>query len=160
MVALVDDADFAELSRYNWFAAEQPKGSGCYYAVRTRAVVNGKQGAGISMARTLLGLEPGDGKIAEHANRVTLDNRRSNIRIATRAQNRQNAKIQENNTSGFKGVSWSSTARKWVSQINATGEHYILGYFNNAVEAAKIYDRAAKMLHGEFALTNKMLKTL
>lgn len=157
MNTFIDDADYAELRKHSWCAAEAPKGSGQYYAVRSSKWVNGKPGRTISMARTLLGLEPGDGKIAEHANHATLDNTRTNIRIATRAQNRQNAKMQKNNTSHYKGVSWSSTACKWVSQITAQGQHYILGYFKKAVDAAVVYDKAARVIHDEFALTNAML---
>ena len=40
--------------------------------------------------REVLGLTPGDGLETDHRNGDRLDNRRSNLRVATRAQNAQN----------------------------------------------------------------------
>ena len=106
------------------------------------------------MARTILGLERGDKRQADHRNRITLDNTSLNLRIATRRQNQQNRGVQKN-SSGYKGVGCKNG--KYWSRITALGQRWFLGRFKTAVEAAKAYDKAAVSLFGEFALTNKML---
>lgn len=43
---------------------------------------------------------------------------------------------------------------KWMAKINKDGKRHNLGYCNSEIEAAKLYDTAAKKLFGEFANTN------
>ncbi len=59
-----------------------------------------------------------------------------------------------NNTSGYKGVSLFGRDSKWKAQIQVDGKKRHLGYFDDKIEAAKAYDRAALELHGEFAVLN------
>lgn len=78
------------------------------------------------------------------------NNRIANLRLATHAQNMQNATIRRDNTSGFKGVSWMKSARKWSARIRANGEMHYLGLFSTAEEAYKAYRARALTLHGAF----------
>ncbi len=55
-----------------------------------------------TLHRFLMGAQPGDE--VDHINRTKLDNRRSNLRFVTHAQNCINAGLRNTNTSGFKGV--------------------------------------------------------
>ncbi len=91
----------------------------------------------------------------DHKNGNRLDNRRSNLRIATYSQNakHQIAKIP-NTSSIYKGVFWHKKNRKWIAQINSDGVHYSLGSYKNEMEAAIAYDEGAKKYHGEFAALN------
>lgn len=89
----------------------------------------------------------------DHVNRNPLDNRRENLRLATRNQNMQNRGIKSNNTSGFIGVQRHSLNR-WRADIRSDKRIYYLGLFESAEEAAKIYDYAALDLHREFAVLN------
>lgn len=57
-----------------------------------------------------------------------------------------------NNTSGYKGVIRSDG--RWVAQIKLNGRSRCLGRFDDVVEAARAYDRAAIELFGEFARPN------
>jgi hypothetical protein len=41
-----------------------------------------------------------------------------------------------------------------MPQIIKNGKHIYLGYFATPEQAAKIYDKAAKKYHGEFAYSN------
>lgn len=50
----------------------------------------------------------------DHINRVRTDNRISNLRLVTHSENMQNRKIQKNNKSGYRGVSWDAKYGKWV----------------------------------------------
>lgn len=109
--------------------------------------VDGKKHV-VALHRVLLGLKPGDRQIVDHINRNRFDNRRSNLRIVTSAQNAQNRSRARNNTTGFKGV---RQVRKWF-QGWAAGEY--LGLFSTAEDAARAYDAIAKARFGEFANLN------
>ena len=58
--------------------------------------------------------------------------------IYTQAQNKR--AIQHNNTSGYRGASWSKIHNIWLARISIEGSRKVLGYFKTALEAAKAYD--------------------
>ena len=86
----------------------------------------------------------------DHINRNKLDNRRCNLRYVTRSQNAMNHGIQRNNKSGYRGVTWCKTKNKWRSTITFHGDQIGLGYFDDVLQAAKIYQIKAKELFGEY----------
>ena len=90
----------------------------------------------------------------DHIDRDGLNNRRSNLRPDPNGHNQANRGRQKNNTSGYKGVSWKNGKGKWVAQIQVDGKRRHLGYFEDPIEAAKAYDRAALQHQGEFAVLN------
>ena len=149
--AIVDDADFEWLSQWKW-KASWSECTHSYYVNRTDH--SSGQPVTIRMHRLILGLEAGDKRQGDHRNGNTLDNRRDNLRIATRAENKFNCAIYTNNSSGYKGVSWNKISSSWRAYIGAKGIVTHLGYFNNPVDAAKAYNAAALRLHGEFARLN------
>lgn len=91
------------------------------------------------------------GVLVDHRNRNPLDNRRSNLRVATKSQNNTNSKLHSHNVSGFRGVSWCNTKRKWVARINHLGKAHHIGYFIKKNDAREAYSLAAGSLHGEFS---------
>lgn len=142
--AIVDDADFDWLSQFKWCAL--PATSNGFYAVRRAS----SSGGLIYMHRFILGIESGD---ADHINRNKLDNRRLNLRAATRPQNMSNRlKLNRNGraSSQFKGVSLNKQLNKWHATISQ--KH--IGYFTSELEAARAYDAAALLHFGEFARLN------
>lgn len=90
----------------------------------------------------------------DHINGDHLDNRKSNLRIATVKENSRNAVIRNDNTSGFKGVSFFRRRGKYRAYINIDQKQKHLGYFNDPEEAARAYDEAARYYFGEFACVN------
>lgn len=97
--------------------------------------------------------------IIDHINRDTLDNRKSNLRIVTLSQNRQNHGIQKNNTSGFSGVSWNTRQNKWHSQIFNDKKVISLGYYTNKEEAIKARLKAELKYYGaDFAPQRHLFK--
>lgn len=90
----------------------------------------------------------------DHRNGDGLDNRRSNLRVTTQAQNCANTRIRSNNKSGFKGVSWHAARAAWVAQIKSGDTSHHLGLFSDREAAARAYDDAAIDLFGEYARIN------
>lgn len=149
MVALVDDEDYEELSRYKW-SAQYCKRRGTYIAVRATSRKSGKKM--VLMHRQIMGLEHGDRRVVDHISvGDTLDNRRSNLRIATNSENMCNSGIRPQNKSGYKGVFWSGVSQKWTAQIRKNYTKYHLGLFETPEAAHAAYCAAAERLHGEFA---------
>lgn len=89
----------------------------------------------------------------DHRNGDGLDNRRENLRPATRSQNLCNRRCRIG-ASGFRGVTWQKNRGAWKAQIGLEGKNYYLGYFPTAEEAARARDIAARDMHGEFAVLN------
>lgn len=87
----------------------------------------------------------------DHINGDKQDNRLSNLRDVPLAHNQQNVGKKSNNTSGWKGVSWSKKSSKWTAEIRHNGSHTYLGMFDNIKEAAEAYIFAALDLHGDYA---------
>ena len=87
----------------------------------------------------------------DHANGVRSDNRISNLRLATQAQNTQNQKTTSRNTSGYKGVSYMKARGTWDARIMKNRKIYGLGAFATKEEAYAAYCEAAQALHGDFA---------
>lgn len=169
--AIIDDED-KDLMKYGWqaYSAE----SHLWYAqrsIRYRGLDGKLKNQVPKMHRIILerilGRPLDKSEQTDHINRNGLDNRRSNLRVATPLQNSLNKckKPWKNDlkpTSNFKGVSWYSwRARgkyyetgKWLAGFYNNGKRVHLGYFASEVEAARAYDRAALEHFGEFARTN------
>ena len=146
LFALVDDKDYKWLMQWKWNAAKSDKNC---YAKRTMT-----DKSAISMHRQILGLEKGDGIKVDHRNHFGLDNQRHNLRKCTTAENGRNRRPKKNSKSGFKGVSPSTSGKKWQVYININGKDKYITSCNDVVDAAKAYDVAARKYHGEFACTN------
>lgn len=135
---LIDEVDYSVIAGYSWCIA----GNG-YAVARDK-----KSRKVIYMHRLLLNNPAG---IVDHTNGDKLDNRRSNLRTCTNAQNSRNQKIRSNNTSGFKGVSKNGGRDKWEAYIRTNYKRKFLGYYDTPEEASKAYKNAALELHKEFA---------
>ena len=93
-----------------------------------------------------------DGLECDHINSNSLDNRKANLRSATRLQNSWNArKSQQIGYSKYKGITFRKRRQKWAAQICVDGRRIFLGTFEDETEAAKTYDKAATKYFGEFA---------
>lgn len=96
------------------------------------------------------------GELVDHTNRNPRDNRRFNLRSATKSTNGMNRSAQANNASGFKGVTKRIIRGKWTGNWQANicvmGRTRNLGTtFPTPELAHAAYLKAAAELHGEFA---------
>jgi hypothetical protein len=140
----VDDAHLVVGENWCTLQHHQP---GLYYAVR-RERGSGKYKL---MHRVIMG-DPNCE--VDHANGNGLDNRRNgNLREATPTQNRINAKLRSDNTTGYKGVSYAPNGRrkKFCAGIQRDGKRHVIGYYLTAEAAHAAYCAKAKELYGEFA---------
>lgn len=92
----------------------------------------------------------------DHANRLRFDNRRCNLRLASKSQNAANMKAK--GALGLKGVTRKGS--KFVASITIDGSLKYLGRFSDKYEAAKKYDQVAIELFGQYAATNASLGLL
>lgn len=109
------------------------------------------------LARLVINVPPGF--VPDHINHDIHDNRRVNLRIATRSQNSGNT-LRHKDNCGYKGVSEDKVNQMHYSRIFCKGVKYWLGRFKTAKEAALAYDAAAVHFFGEFAVTNYSLGLL
>jgi len=147
---LVDDKNYQSLNRWKWCLHSK-------YATRTQFIrkVNGKQiTKTIRMHQQIL--KTPKGRQIDHVNGNKLDNRESNLRIATVSQNSYNRGPQKNSRSGLKGVYWHKCKEKWQVCIQAKRKFIYLGYYLDKYKAAEIYNEMAKKLHGKFARLNQL----
>jgi hypothetical protein len=140
---LVDESDYDVLNQWAWSANKTRSG----FRARRSERVNGKV-VRTDMARYITNAP--QGTEVDHENGNTLDNRKQNLRIATRKQNAANTAVPRHNTSGFKGVSFHKDSGLWRA---VCGEQYA-GCHATAREAALAYDKLAVALYGQFAWLN------
>ena|SRR3990167_1332048 len=138
--AIVDDEDFGWLINYSW----------CYSGNGySQGTVSGKR---ISMHRLIMGAPKG--KVIDHINYDTLDNRRSNLRICTYSQNIVNSRPRS--ASGYKGVDFFKKLKKWRAKLKVDGATKHIGYFNSKEEAAKAYNEFAEKHYKDYAYLNEI----
>lgn len=139
-VAVIDARDMLKVEFYTWCL--QRTGSRRYAATR-------RNGRRVLLHRVIL--DAPDHLQVDHIDGDGLNCRRSNLRLATKAQNMHNCGPRAGHE--LKGVCQRRDGR-WVAQIAAFKTRYSLGVFDTPEDAARAYDVAAIRLHGEFARLN------
>lgn len=141
--AVIDVEDVPLIAGSNW-SARVPSNRNTVYAARRNPRAVG--GHIVSLHRFLMGSPAGFE--VDHIDGDGLNNRRSNLRCATRSQNQHNRR--PNKGSGPKGVAWHKRDQKWQARIMLNGKHHWLGNFSTAEEASLAYAEASQRLHGDF----------
>ena len=131
--ALVDDKDFDWLNQFKWCVNSK------------RYVMN----RGSTMHKMIM--QPPEGYQVDHINGDRFDNRRSNLRLCTVSQNCANRVSRIKPKSGYRGVTWHSTTKKWRACIKVRQKKISLGLYFKRQQAAQAYNQAAKQYFGEFA---------
>ena len=91
------------------------------------------------------GVLPGTDAVVDHKDRIKLNNKKSNLRLATHRKNAQNTNRRAHNTSGKTGVIWCKREERWIARINdANGKRIYIGRsksFEVAAEMRTAYER-------------------
>jgi hypothetical protein len=151
---LIDSEDYGKIIGYNWrpFRGKNSSKDKTYF----HAELYGENRETIHLHRLIMACIMGDGKFVDHSSGDTLDCRKENLRVCSKTENNMNRGKQSNNTSGFKGVFWHNSAKKWMVQIRGNNKLKYIGLFPTAEQAAIEYNKAAIKYHGEFARLNQI----
>lgn len=144
LYVLVDDTDAQDVLQYKWHVLAT---DGKLYAYRQYQVDYERKT--VLLHRQLMNAP--DGVKVDHINGDGLDCRRSNMRLATNEQNRQNAR-RKRSKSGYIGVKAYETKHGTRYSARANGQQ--IASFDTAEEAARRYDQYARNVYGDFAVLN------
>ncbi len=144
--AMIDAYDVPLVEGFNWYALVNA------WAVRAmRNIWRDGIRETIYLHRVIMSAP--QGAMVDHIDGNPLNNRKSNLRLATNAENQRNSKRRKDNTSGFKGVHLDKRKGLWRAQIKLNGTKRWLGYFGTPEEAHFAYCKASATIHGDFGRT-------
>lgn len=143
---MISNSDYELVSKYKWHLDPNKKLLTKFY-VATK-IGNGRKGTRNLRLHKLL-IDTPEGMVVDHINRNTLDNRRENLRIITRAENNRNKEIinTNNKTTGIKGISYYFY-KGWNDYsyiVNLKG--YKTNRFRTLEEALEYKSECVKGLH-------------
>lgn len=164
LYAWIDEID-RDITINNWgLKSAGTKQFPHYYAYRAWHVnnVRGEYYLHNEVWERMMGFPLPKGFLVDHINGDKLDNRRSNLRLATRSDNEANKKKRRTQSGGptsskYKGVSKVTDGRKKCWRVTITREKHstALGAFYSEREAGEAYNKAALEYFGEFAVINE-----
>lgn len=150
---IVDDEDFDFLNKWKWYRHN----NGYAFRCTTKYLGGGRKNRKIkssSMRMHRVIMNAPIGLDVDHVNKNRLDNRRCNLRICSRSQNLCHSIMHNNNTSGYRGVSYYKSRNKFEAYVDFGKKRKKIGYFDSAIDAAIARDKVAKDIQGEFATLN------
>ena len=147
---IVDDEDYEWLNQWKWCYVKAYSGTSDGYAYRSVKTEDRKNKV-VLMHRLILNA-PSHLQV-DHVDGNGLNNRRSNIRLATPSQQMANRK-KPRSPRPFRGVRWVPQKKKWRAEITVDGKVRHIGYFHDPIIAALAYDDEVIRNFGEFARPN------
>jgi len=161
-VGIIDKEDWEKIKKYSWRVLNNHQsrgyignlyGSGTLWDIIPKKKV-------VLLHRFILGIHLENGAISkkqvDHINGNGLDNRKSNLRLVTQAQNNCN---QYKGAHGkYPNIRWNNTTGKFIAEIKIETQRVNLGKdFNTPDEAMEAYNKAREefVLTGTLSILNK-----
>jgi len=89
----------------------------------------------------ILGIDDDMNKVVDHINGDTLDNRRCNLRVLSKSINvSHRANLNSNNSSGYRGIHWCNTNKRWIVSIQHNEDVWWKKSFEDKDEAIRAMD--------------------
>ena len=135
---------------YTWFAKYDPD-IDSFYAVASQYHKELGRARPVYLHQFVM---DANGKVVDHENHDTLDDRKSNLRISEEIRNAMNRKAKnKNNKSGYRNVCWSKSEKKWLVQLQINQKNVVLGKFSydELEQAGKFAEKMRQKYYGEFA---------
>lgn len=148
MTILLDKEDEQFFLSHKWY----PDRKG--YLRRNRSWKDGRTGpASPRLHREIMGAA--SDQQVDHVNHNVYDNRKSNLRLCSSAENARNCRKKTPSRTNLKGV-YPQTSGRFYASIRVNKKLLYLGTFDTAQEAAQKYNEAARLHFGEFASLNQV----
>lgn len=128
----------------------------CWH-IKNGYLVTNTEKTQIRMHRLIMNILDKKNIYIDHIDGMRCDNRKYNLRLSTKQQNNQNTGININNTSGYKGVSYSKDKHKWLASITYNNKQFFLGYFDDIEDAIKIRKTYELKYFKEFTRDDKFI---
>lgn len=141
--SLIDESDYGPVGELKWFQTVRG------YTMSTKTFKQPPKR--LSIHRLVLPTKPGFE--VDHINRNPLDNRRSNLRQCTHAQNLTNI-VKPRKRMAYRGVYKRSKGARYEVLFKVNGKPKCFGHYDTELEAAKAYNVFIKQYQGEFAILN------
>ena len=142
---LADAEDYEMLQKYSWCISKTGYAVACIQK-RVR-----------KMHRCILANKLNDGDIIDHANGDPLDNRKTNLRICTPAENGKNISVKSSNKLGVKGVRLTKNGTYNVRLV-VDGKEIHVGNFRTLEAAISAHTEAERKYHGAYAMSYRPQK--
>jgi len=139
-IATIDASDVETVKKHKWHLSD--------YGY----VVTNYKRKPYFLSRLIMAPVP-KGMVVDHKDRIRLNNRRSNLRYATRSQNSANSAFHRG-ASGSRGISWDKARSKWIAKMHHQSKHVYIGRYDSKEVAIAAYNKKVSELRGEFAVLN------
>lgn len=147
-MALVDDADYEELSKKKWWFRNVRSEKRVGYACRSVRIGGHKRS--VMMHRQVLGLGWDTSIQVDHIDGNGLNNQRSNLRVCDNSKNHMNQGVLKNNTTGYTGIYLDRRNNRFYVYINVNKKRHSCRSFKTFEEAKQARINAEIEHFGEF----------
>lgn len=153
--AFVDDEDYERVLAFDTKWRNHNGYAVSVKVIGTNSVTKKRMTETTFMHRLIMHAEKGE--YIDHINRLTLNNEKCNLRKVDASLNRHNSKMNRNNTTGLRCVTFHPNCRfnPYRVQLRYKGRLYCVGSFPTAEDAARAYNAKLVKLRGEAAILNE-----
>ena len=93
---------------------------------------------------------PENKRLVDHIDRNNGNNIYTNLRWATSSENSFNSKINTQNHTGYKGISFITSRKKFQLMMTVNGKNKFMGYFDTKEAASDEWNRQAPTIYKDF----------